>query len=195
MFNYPRRNISKLFLGLGVIATTQLSLVTSSLAQYQGHEGDIVVIGESQEEWSRFRSYWLNLLQVSTSAPDTSGETGETTTAAASGPSTEELEATLKQNLAVSGLKFKTIRGIRGSSQVIGTLTNNNKKSVTVASVSFEIIDKKGNLVQSGAATPQPSTLNPGQSVTFSKDFFGLSASPGHKVRLTQSPFVVRGGV
>jgi len=194
MFNYTRSRKSKFLFGLGVIVTTQLGLMAPSLGQYQGNEGDIVVIGDSPADWARFRSYWLDLLQISSPDP-VSAEAESTTTATASEPNTEELEAQLTKNLAVSGLKFQSIRGLVGSSQVLGTLTNKNKQPVTVSSVSFEIVNSKGELVQSGSATPEPSTLNPGQSVTFSKDFFGLPANKTHTVKLTPSPFVVRGGV
>jgi hypothetical protein len=194
MFNYTRGRTSKFLFGLGVIVTTQLGLMTPSLGQYQGNEGDIVVIGDSPADWARFRSYWLDLLQISSPDP-VSAESDSTTTAAASEPTTEELEAQLTKNLAVSGLKFQSIRGLAGSSQVLGTLINKNKQPVTVTSVSFEIVNSKGELVQSGSATPEPSTLNPGQSVTFSKDYLGLPANKTHTVKLTPSPFVVRGGV
>lgn len=196
MRNIYRSSISKVLVGFSVVAATQMGLMTPSFGQYQGNAGDVVVIGDSPNDWSRFRSFWLELLQVSTPADAGSSEGADfTDQAKAAEPSSEELEATLKKNLVVSNLQFKPILKLNGSSQVQGSLTNKNKKSVTVASVGFEIVDGQGKLIRSGEAKPEPSSLSPGQTVTFTTDLLGLTADSGYKVRLTQSPYVLRGGV
>ena len=193
MFNHPRHGVSNFLIGLGIITTTQVGLMLPTLGQYQGHDGDIVVIGESPSEWARFRAYWLELLQLSNAAQQAAPEASSDV--ASSEPDPAELEAKIKKNLAVSNLKFMGIRSLSGSSQVIGSLTNKNKESVTIASVSFEIVDQDGTVVRSGAATPQPSTIAPGQTVTFSQELFGFPARSSYEVQLTQSPFVIQGGV
>ena len=196
MRNIYRNNVSKVLVGFSVVAATQMGLMTPSFGQYQGNAGDIVVIGDSPNEWSRYRSFWLELLQVST--PEQAAPAADSSSfgdQAKAEPSSEELEAKLKKNLVVSNLQFKPILKLNGSSQVQGSLTNKNKKAVTVASVGFEIVDSKGKLVRSGEAKPEPSSLSPGQTVTFNTDLLGLAADSSYKIRLTKSPFVLRGGV
>lgn len=193
MQHSPRRSTSKFLVGLGIVMMSQVGWVLPSLGQYQGNEGDVVVIGESPSEWARFRAYWQGLLQLNPSAPP--GNPESSSDVAANAPDPAELEAKIKKNLVVSGLNLKSILRLSGSSQVIGTITNKNPESVTVTSVAFEIVDEDGELVRTGAATPQPSTIGPGKSVTFSTDLFGFPARSSYEIRLADSPFVVRGGV
>lgn len=195
MLNMSRNHISKILVGFSVVAATQVGLTTPTFGQYQGNAGDIVVIGNSPAEWSRFRSFWRELIQATPPSTSASSSTSSFGSQASDEPSPEEIEAKLKKNLVVSNLKFQPIVRLNGSSQVEGSLTNKNKKPVTVNSVAFEVVDSKGNLVRSGSAQPQPSNLSAGQTVTFSADLLGLAADSSYKVRLTQSPFVLQGGV
>ena len=194
MHNIFRNRLSKVWVGFSVVAAAQVGMMFPSFAQYQGNPGDIVVIGDSPNEWSRYRSFWLDLIQVSTPTEST-GPSGESFSQSDEEPSPEVLEAKLKKNLVVSNLKVKPILKLNGSSQVEGSLTNRNKKVVNVASVGFEILDGNGNLVRTGEARPQPSNVSPGQTVTFTTDLLGLATESSYKVRLTKSPFVLRGGV
>ena len=193
MHNYLRRRTSKLLVGIGFISISQLGLVLPSLGQYQGNEGDIVVIGDSPADWARYRSFWQQLLQLNPAPQEASPQSqGDF---AANTPDPAELEAKIKKNLAVSDLQFKSILRLSGSSQVTGKIQNKNKEAVTVSSVSFEIVDSNGELVRTGAATPQPSTIGAGQSVTFSADLLGFPRKSSYQVRLNSNPFVVQGGV
>ena len=195
MHNISRNRLSKVWVGFSVVAATQIGVMLPSFAQYQGNPGDIVVIGDSPNDWSRYRSFWLELLQAGSSEESANQSSSQSFDSSAREASPEELEAKLKKNLVVSNLEFKPILKLNGSSQVAGSLTNRNKKAVNVASVGFEIVDASGNLVRSGEAKPEPSSLAPGQTVTFTTDLLGLAPDSSYKIRLTKSPFVLRGGV
>lgn len=159
--------------------------------------GDIVVIGDSPREWSQFQSYWNRLLNLSApSAPAAapqSGQAGPSSLESAEDP--QVLAQKLKKNLKVSKLRLDPIIRLNGSSMAAGSLTNKNKESVTVASINFEIVDDRGNLIQTGSASPQPTTLAPGQTVTFQRQLLTVPADAGYKIRLSGDPFVVQGGV
>lgn len=155
--------------------------------------GDIVVIGNSPLEWSEFQSYWTQLLNLN--APSAPAETQSSSAPGAQGEDPQVLAKKLKKNLRVSKLRLDPIIRLNGSSLAAGSLTNGNKEAVTVSSVNFEIVDSSGNLVQTGSAAPQPSTLAPGQTVTFQAELLTVPADAGHKIRLSSDAFVVQGGV
>ncbi len=155
--------------------------------------GDIVVIGDSPLEWSEFQSRWNQLLNLSApSAPAASQSGGEPV---AQGEDPQVLAKKLKKNLRVSNLRLDPIIRLNGSSVAAGSLTNGNKESVTVSSVNFEIIGDRGKLIQTGSASPQPSTLAPGQTVTFQAELLTVPADAGYKIKLSSDAFVVQGGV
>lgn len=183
----------RLILTLGMTSAALLAAHTPAWSQYQGNPGDIVVIGKSRRDWARYRNYWQQLLQENAPPPAATAP-GDATSAAGTG-NPDALKAELVSNLKVSELSLQPILKLNGSSQLVGKLTNGNKTAVTVASIGFEIVDSKGQLVQSGSAVPQPSTLQPGQTVTFGAELLTVEPNPSHKVRLTSSPFVIQGGI
>ncbi len=193
MLTSSRRWLSRLLVG-SVIASTAL---VATLPGHTQSAGDVIQIGGSSSEQARFRDYWQQLMNLN--GPS---ETEADSTADSSGSSFEEsdvdpqvLAQKLSKNLKVSNLRLVPIIRLNGSSEVQGTLTNGNKESVTVSGVNFEVLDGRGNLVQTGSAVPSPSTLASGQSVTFKAELLTVPAGGNYKVRLTQPPFSIQGGV
>ncbi|PZD73937.1 hypothetical protein C1752_01754 [Acaryochloris thomasi RCC1774] len=180
--------LSRLLVGSVLVSTVALA---PQAARTQT-PGDIVVIGDSPLEWSEFQSYWTQLLNLN--APSAPAET-QTAASGAQGEDPQALAKKLEKNLRVSKLRLDPIIRLNGSSLAAGSLTNGNKEAVTVASVNFEIIDSSGQLVQTGSAAPQPSTLAPGQTVTFQAELLTVPADAGYKIRLSSDAFVVQGGV
>lgn len=75
-------------------------------------------------------------------------------------------------------------------------ITNGNRKAVTVSSVNLEILDPFGNLVQTSAPTPEPSTIPAGETVTFQTQLYTVPANDGFQVRLSRSnPFTMGAGI
>ncbi len=179
----------------GVISMTILGAVFPANAQYKGQQGDIVVIGNSPSEWSKFNNYWKQLLQQNTPNTPAQPEVASAESLSGGAEDPEVLKTKLIKNLAVSGLKLQPILKLNGSSQLIGNLSNGNSESVTVSAVNFEVVDKTGKFVQSGSAKPEPATLAPGQMVTFKADLLGLVADPSYRVKLAPAPFSIQGGV
>jgi hypothetical protein len=154
--------------------------------------GDIVVVGNSSPQWEQFRSYWNQLLNLNspTQQPDQTQQSFGQPVA-----SPQVLEQQLMRNLRVSGLRLVPIIKLNGSSQVLGTLTNGNQKAVTVSGVNFEVLDSNGNLLETGSATPEPTTLGPGQSVTFKATLLTVLPDVNNQIRLARPAFVLQGGV
>jgi hypothetical protein len=196
-FSRSRRPLSvgthRLILTLGMTSVALLAAHTPAWSQYQGNPGDIVVVGKSRSDWARYRDYWQQLLQKN--APPAAATSGDASTSAAGNANPDALKAELVSNLKISEMSLQPILRLNGSSQLVGKLTNGNKTAVTVASIGFEIVDSKGTLIQSGSAVPEPSTLQPGQTVSFGADLLTVEPNPSYKVRLTPSPFVIQGGV
>ena len=181
--------LSRLMVGSVLVSTVALSPLTARAQT----PGDVVVIGDSPNEWSDFRSYWNQLLDLNApSAPETAASGGQS---AVQGEDPAALAQKLKKNLRVSKLRLDPIIRLNGSSMAAGSLTNGNKKPVTVSSVNFEIIDSSGKLLQTGSAAPQPATLAPGQTVTFQQQLLTVPADGGYKIRLSSDAFAVQGGV
>ncbi|WP_299490294.1 FxLYD domain-containing protein [Acaryochloris sp. IP29b_bin.137] len=193
MLTSSRRWLTRLLVG-SVVTSTAL------VATFPGHTqsaGDVIQIGGSASEQVRFRNYWQELMNLNGPA-----ESDTDATAESSGSSFEEsdvdpqaLAQKLSKNLKVSNLRLVPIIRLNGSSEVQGTLKNGNKESVTVTGVNFEVLDGSGDLVQTGSAVPSPSTLSPGQSVTFKAELLTVPAGGNYKVRLTKPAFNIQGGV
>ena len=160
MLNLFRRSSSRLLIGSVLVSAVTL---VSAPGRTQS-PGDIVVIGDSPSEWSEFQTYWNQLILMN-APPPLAIPKDDSFDQSAGDP--QLLTKELSRNLVVSGLRLVPIIKLNGSSEIIGTLTNRNSEMVTVSGVNFEILDARGNLVQTGSASPEPSTLQPGQSVTF----------------------------
>lgn len=160
--------------------------------------GDVIRIG-SPSDWTQYESYWNQLINLGaaskpSSAAAGSAGSGSDTTATATDP--KVLEQALIRNLRVSGVRLVPIFKLSGSSQVSGRITNGNSKAVTVSSVNLEVLDSSGNLVQTSAAMPEPSTIPAGATVTFQQRLDTVPSDGGYQVRLSRSnPFTVQGGV
>lgn len=154
--------------------------------------GDIVIIGNSPNDWGRNQRYWNHLLNLSGA------------TAAASTPTTSEtpqevdpkvLEQQLLRNIRVGQPQLQPVLKLPGSSVVTGTVTNNNRQPVTIQSVNYEVVGPNGQILQTGAATPEPATVGPGQTVTYQQMLPTVPADIGARVRLSQPAVQLQGGV
>lgn len=180
---------------VGQLAIASLLIVgAAAIPQFSWAQspGDIVVIGNSPDQWQRHRSYWNQLLNLNGPTPRP-GQGEQSLNRPTVDPRT--LQEEILRNLQVSDLRLEPIIRLNGSSQLIGTLNNRNSTAVTVAGVNFEILDSKGNLVQTGVAVPQPATIAPGQAVTFQTALATIPPDGGFQVRLAQPPIVLQGGV
>ncbi|MCM1983039.1 FxLYD domain-containing protein [Lyngbya confervoides] len=182
--------MARLSLGLGLALAAMTAAGDPVQAQYQGHAGDIVVVGDSPGDWSAYQNYWRQLLQLNPAPPPK--DNGPAAPSESASP--EAVEAQLLKNITVTGLKLEPILKLNGSSQVQGTVTNQNQKPVTISAVNYEIRDANGQLVQTGSAVPEPAMIGPGQSVTFRKDLLNLAAEPGYRIQLTQNSVTLSGG-
>jgi hypothetical protein len=156
---------------------------------------DVIRIG-SPSEWSQYESHWKQLINSGFNKPprDAAEKANARSTSTASDP--KITEQTLIKNLRVNDLRLVPIIKLNGSSQVMGQITNGNRKAVTVSSVNLEILDSFGNLVQTSAPTPEPSMIPAGETVTFQKQLYTVPPDGGFQVRLSRSnPFTIRGGV
>jgi hypothetical protein len=156
--------------------------------------GDIVRIG-SPSQWSQYESYWnqlINLGNASKAASTSAGSSSVTDTA--TDPAV--LEKQLVSKLRITNIRLAPILGFSGSSQLTGSITNNNSKAVTVSSINFDIFKSSGELQQTTSATPQPATIQPGATVTFSQQLLTVPADSGFQARLAKtSPVTIEGGV
>lgn len=191
MLTSSRRWLTRLLIG-SVMTSTAL---VATLPGHTQSAGDVIQIGGSASEQSRFQNYWQRLMNLN-SPPETE-ESADSATSSfeESDVDPQVLAKQLSKNLRVSNLRLAPIIRLNGSSEVQGTLTNGNKKSVTVSSVNFEVVDGTGKLVQTGSAVPAPSTLSAGQSVTFKAQLLTVPAGGNYKVRLTKPAFNIQGGV
>lgn len=174
-----------------VLAAALALTATGSQAQ---SAGDVVVIGNSPAQWSALEAYWNQLLNLN--APPAPAAV-PTSPDQALGPAIDPqlLQQQLASRLRVSNLRLEPIIKLNGSSQLMGVLTNSNPTPVTVSGVNFEILDSNGNLIQTGSATPEPTTLVPGQSVTFKAELLTIPPDGGFRARLAPFPYVIQGGV
>ena len=189
MFNLFRYSSARLMIG-SVLAS---AVTFVSLPGRTQSPGDIVVIGDSPAEWSEFQNYWNQLINLSAPPPAASPRSNDPFEQSNVDP--QALKEELARNLKVSGLRLIPIIKLNGSSEVTGMLTNKNRDAVVVTGVNFEVLDAKGNLVQTGSASPEPSNIQPGQSVTFKSALATIPADSGYTVRLSDFPFEIRGGI
>ncbi|MGB7416943.1 MAG: FxLYD domain-containing protein [Thermosynechococcaceae cyanobacterium] len=165
------------------LALLSVSAAGSVLAQ---STADIVRIGGSPQEWRDSQSYWNRLIDLSNQAAQSrpARSVGRVDDAQA------ELDKNDK-NLKIEELFLEPIIKHNGSSQVFGAITNRNKQSVTVTGINFEILDEDGYLIQTGSAQPEPNTLAPGQTVTFSRVLLTVPPDAGYQVKLSEPTFVI----
>lgn len=159
--------------------------------------GDVIRIGNSPSQWSQYEGYWNQLINLSgASKPAASSPSAAVPDAAPTAQDPQVIERQLASNLRVSNVRLASILGLPGSSQVMGSITNNNRKAVTVASVNLEVYKANGELAQTVAARPQPATIAPGATVTFVQQLLTVPADSGFRARLSRtSPFSIEGGV
>jgi hypothetical protein len=175
-----------------LLLTTAMNLFPSSLAQ---KSGDIIRIG-SPSEWQQYEAYWKQLIKNSKRRPsgEASGEIGNGDRPPTAETDSKELQQALVKNLRVSDLQLLPILKLNGSSQVMGKIKNGNSKAITVFSVNLEVLDASGNLVQTSAPSPEPSTIPPGETVTFQQQLNTIPFEGGFQVRLSRNnPFTILG--
>ncbi len=183
------RRVSRVVLGplcLSLLAFSALPGQTQSA-------GDVVVIGNSPNQWSQNQFHWNQLLNLGGAAKSKQPTPDKLGDQAKANP--QAIEKQLLSGIQVSGIQLQPIIKLPGSSQLIGTVTNGNSQPVTIAAVNFKIVDANGKLLQSGTAVPQPATVAPGQSVTFQTMLSTVPADSGAKAILTNPPVALQGGV
>lgn len=166
---------------------TMLPLVVPTVAQA---EQDIVIIGETAEQKQQFQSYWQQLLNLNQAAERARPKSPVQSKYAARTDREVKLKKILR-NLKVEDIGLDYIIQLNGSSHLSGILTNENDQPVTVLAVNYEILDRRGNLLQTGSAQPQPSTIAPGQSVTFADTLWTIAPDEAYEVRLLDPAFQV----
>lgn len=192
MLTSSRRWLTRLLIG-SVMTSTAL---VATLPGHTQSAGDVIQIGGSASEQSRFQNYWQQLMNLN-GPPETEDAAADSANSSfeESDVDPQVLAQKLSKKLRVSSLRLVPIIRLNGSSEVQGTLTNGNKESVTVSGVNFEVVDGSGKLVQTGSAVPSPSTLSAGQSVTFKAQLLTVPAGGNYKVRLTKPAFNIQGGI
>ncbi|WP_299487352.1 FxLYD domain-containing protein [Acaryochloris sp. IP29b_bin.137] len=148
---------------------------------------DIVIIGETAAQKQRFQTYWQQLLNLNQAAERAKPKPQAQSLQAAREKKLEKIT----HNLYVEDIGLDYIIQLNGSSQLSGILTNRNDIPVTVLAVNYEILDRSGYLLQTGSAQPKPSTIAPGQSVTFADTLWTIDPDEGYEVRLLDPPFQV----
>lgn len=148
---------------------------------------DVVIIGETAAQRQHFQAYWQQLLHLNQSVEQARFPQQSVPRYA----TREEMLDNILRNLYVRDLGLDDIVQLNGSSQLSGMLTNENNFPVTVVAVNYEILDRRGDLLQTGSAQPTPRTIAPGQSVTFSEILWTILPRTGYEVRLLDPPFVV----
>lgn len=148
---------------------------------------DIVIIGETATQRQQFQSYWQQLLILNQTAERNRPQR----TAPPQYAVREKQLDQLVKNLFVTDMGLDYIIQLNGSSQVSGILTNGNDVSVTIIAVNYQVLDQWGGLLQTGSAQPKPSTIAPGQSVTFADTLWTIPPDSNYKVQLLDPPFVL----
>lgn len=166
---------------------TMLPFVFPTVAQA---EQDIIIIGETAEQKQQFQSYWQQLLNLNQAAERARPKSPVQSNYAARTAREVKLNKILR-NLKVDDIGLDYIIQLNGSSHLSGILTNENNQPVTVLAVNYEILDRRGNLLQTGSAQPQPSTIAPGKSVTFADTLWTIAPDEAYEVRLLDPAFQV----
>lgn len=179
--------LNRITVALGSLALTLLPL---SAARAQT-AGDIVIIGNTPGQQAVLQDYWHQLRGLSRSPLSSATDPADPNEVSPPTPDPQQVEQALLRRVRVSTPELRPIIGLSGSSQIRGTVTNGNDQPITVTAVNYEIIDNQGNLVQTGSATPEPATIAPGQTVTFTEDLLATSVF-GKQVRLAQPAVVLQ---
>ncbi len=175
----------------GLVLATLLTLGLILPSQAQKNPGDIIVVGNSPSQWAQNQQYWNQLLGIFGSAVPAAVSQVETTA-----PDNPQLLAQkILQNIQVSQPQLQPIIKLPGSSQVMGSVTNRNKEPVTISGVNFVVLDRSGNVIQTGSAVPEPATVGPGQTVTYQQTLLTVPFDIGATVRLGNPAVSVQGGV
>jgi hypothetical protein len=173
-----------------VLLAAAIGLPVASRAQ---SPGDIIRIG-SPSQWSQYESYWNQLIDLGAASKPASAPEGSAGADTATDPAV--LEKRLLSNIKVSKVRLEPILGFSGASQLMGSVTNSNSKAVTVSSINFDIYKSSGELQQTTSAQPQPATIPPGGTVTFSQQLPTIPSDSGFQARLAKSsPVTIAGGV
>jgi hypothetical protein len=173
-----------------VFLAAAIGLPVASRAQ---SPGDIIRIG-SPSQWSQYESYWNQLINLGAASKPASSAPGGSVSDTATDPAV--LEKQLLSNIKVSRIRLEPIIGWSGASQLMGSVTNNNSKAVTVSGINFDIYKSSGELQQTTSAQPQPATIPPGGTVTFSQQLPTVPSDSGYQARLAKtSPVTIAGGV
>lgn len=176
--------MTRISFGLALLAVSNL------LAPAAQAQEDIIQIGDSPGEQQYYRTYWNELVELGSQAspprqPQETSRVGADPEA--------ELEQIIR-NLDIRELVLEPIIRLNGSSQVFGVLVNKNPDPVTVSAINFEVLDEDGYLIQTGSAQPEPSTLAPGQVVTFTRVLLTVPPDAGYEVQLSEPTFVLAPG-
>lgn len=177
------RAITQMGLGLALITTPNL---VSPTALAQSAE-DIIQIGGSSNEQQYYRSYWNELVELGSQAAQT--QQPQQASRVENDPQAN-LEKIIR-NLDIRELVLEPIIRLNGSSQVFGILVNKNPVPVTVSGINFEVLDADGYLIQTGSVQPEPSTLAPGQVVTFTRVLLTVPPDAGYELKLLDPTFVI----
>lgn len=183
-----RNSLTRLIVGSVLLSTATL-MPTPATAQ---SPGDVIRIGNGPSEWIQFESFWGQLLNLNgpTEQGDPAGDDFEQP------EDPQKIAKKIMAKLKVSNLRLAPIIRLNGSSIAEGTLTNNNDETVRVGSVNFEIFDGRGKLLSTGSAIPEPSSIEPGQSVTFRRQLLTTPPDPSYDIRLSRvNPFTLLGGI
>ncbi|PZD72472.1 hypothetical protein C1752_03580 [Acaryochloris thomasi RCC1774] len=167
-----------------------LIAISSLIAPAAQAQENIIQIGGSPDEQQYYRSYWNDLVELGSQA---SQERRPQETSRIEADPEADLEKIVR-NLDIRELVLEPIIRLNGSSQVFGILVNKNPDPVTVSAINFEVLDEDGNLLQTGSAQPEPSTLAPGQVVTFTKVLLTIPPDAGYEVTLSEPTFVIAPG-
>lgn len=180
------RNTSPRLLLKRLVSSLLIAFPLAALPAIAQSEPDIVIIGDTADQRQHFQSYWQQLLNLNQAAEQTRPKPQPQQ------PTDREVKLqSILRNLYVRDLGLDYIVQLNGSSQLSGVLTNDNDIPVTVLAVNYEIVDHQGYLLQTGSAQPEPSTIAPGQSVTFSETLWTVAPDAGYKVRLLDPPFEI----
>ncbi len=180
------RAIAQVGLGLALITIPSL-VAPRALAQ---SAEDIVQIGGTPNEQQYYRSYWNELVELGSQA----AQTQESQQASRAEIDPEANLEKIIRNLDIRELVLEPIIRLNGSSQVFGILVNKNPVPVTVSAINFEILDDDGYLIQTGSAQPEPSTLAPGQVVTFTRVLLTIPPDAEYDLKLSEPTFVISPG-
>jgi hypothetical protein len=170
-------------IGFGLMVGLTVLFGTAS-TRVLGQE-EVVILGDSPAQQQYFRTYWEQLRNIGGAAAP------EQQLSQPPVRNSRLRSQLLQKNLRVRDLRLERIIKLNGSSELMGILTNRNRDPVTVLSVNYQIFDAFGELVQTGSATPEPSTIGPGQSVTFSRTLWTVPVDGEYKIQLAKPAFTL----